>query len=100
MFMLNIMISVLGVIFFVLGFLVSFKKRYELVLFLIKGARKSADFAEQIGLILLMSGMLYIFVGIAGLVSSSLLLTVSLAVISLSLTASLMTLSTLKARRV
>lgn len=99
MFMLNIMISVLGVIFFVLGFLVSFKKRYELVLFLIKGARKSANFAEQIGLILLMSGMLYIFVGIAGLVSSSLILTVSLTVISLSLTASLMTLSTLKANR-
>ena len=99
MFMLNIMISVIGVMFFVLGFLVSFKKRYELVLFMIKGARKSANFAEQIGLILLMSGMLYIFVGIAGLVSSSLLLTISLAVISISLTASLIALSTVKATR-
>ena len=100
MFMLNIILSFAGIIFFGFGFLVSLKKKYELVTFFTgKSKVKSANFAEQIGLISLMSGMLYIFAGIVGLVSASLPFTVSLLVVCVSITASLMTLSTVKANR-
>ena len=100
MFMLNIILSFAGIIFFGFGFLVSLKKKYELVTFFTrKHIAKSENFAEQIGLISLMSGMLYIFAGIVGLVSASLPFTVSLVVACVCITASLMTLSTVKANR-
>ena len=99
MFMLNIMLTFMGIIFFAFGFLVSCKKKYALVTFFSRSAyAKSENFAEQIGLISLMSGMIYIFCGIVGLVSASLVLTLALVVICFSLTAALMTTSTLKAR--
>ena len=100
MFMLNIVLTFMGIIFFAFGFLVSFKKKYNLVSLFIRSAHsKNENFAEQIGLISLMSGMIYIFCGIVGLVSASLVLTLALMVVCVSLTAALMTTSTLKARK-
>ncbi len=100
MFMLNIMLTFMGIIFFVFGFLVSCKKKYNLVTFFTRSVyAKNENYAEQIGLISLMSGMLYIFAGIVGLVSASLIFTVALMVACVCATVSLMTMSTLKARK-
>ena len=73
MIMLNIIITVLGISFFAFGFLVSFKKKYSLVSVFAKAYNQ--QYAEQIGLISLMSGMLYIFSAIAGLVSANVIFT-------------------------
>jgi MFS superfamily sulfate permease-like transporter len=90
----------MGIIFFAFGFMVSFKKKYNLVSFFTKSPyTKNENYAEQIGLISLMSGMIYIFAGIVGLVSASLIFTVTLMVACIGATASLMTMSTIKARK-
>ena len=76
MIMLNIIITLLGITFFAFGFLVSFKKKYSLVSVFTKACNSDKEnFAERIGLISLMSGMLYIFAAIAGLVSASIIFT-------------------------
>ena len=101
MFMLNIIITLLGTVFFAFGFLVCFKKRYTLVSFLIND--KSCDndtYKEQIGLIFLMAGMLYIFAGIVGFVSASVWVSVSILLACTALIFSLFTHSTLKAKRI
>ena len=101
MFMLNIIITLLGTAFFAFGFLVCFKKKYSLVRFLITD--KSADnnaYCEQLGLIGLMSGMLYIFAGIVGFVSASLWVSVSLLLVCTAVTFSFFAHSTLKAKRI
>ena len=99
MIMLNVIISVLGITFFAFGFLVSFKKKYFLVSLFTKMARTNAEkqnYAEQIGLISLMSGMLYIFSAIAGLVSANVVFTLCFFAICVAITASMFLHSTLK----
>ncbi len=99
MIMLNIIITALGIAFFAFGFLVSFKKKYFLVSLFTKMARNNAErdsYAEQIGLISLMSGMLYIFSAIAGLVSASAAFTLCFFAICVMITASMFIHSTLK----
>ena len=102
MIMLNIIITVLGIAFFAFGFLVSFKKKYFLVSLFAKMARSSSErqsYAEQIGLISLMSGMLYIFSAIAGLVSANVVFTLCFFAICVAITASMFLHSTLKTNR-
>ena len=100
MIMLNIILSVFGVIFFIFGFLVSFKKKYGLVSVFTRSSRANdTNYPEQIGLISLMSGMLYIFAGIVGLVSSSLIFTACLFALCLIVTAALFLHSSLKANK-
>ena len=94
MIMLNIIITVLGIAFFAFGFLVSFKKKYSLVSLFAKAYNQ--QYAEQIGLVSLMSGMLYIFSAIAGLVSSSAAFTLCFFAICTMITASMFIHSTLK----
>ena len=101
MFMLNIIITLLGTEFFALGFLVCFKKRYALVSFLITDKSCNNDtYKEQIGLISLMAGMLYIFAGIVGFVSASVWVSISLLLACTSIIFSFFTHSTLKAKRI
>ena len=101
MFMLNIILSLLGIIFFVFGFLVTFKQKYNLV-FLSINSRNHKDnaYAEQIGLISLMSGMLYVFAAIAGLIFTSVIFSVLMLTVCLALTSSMFVLSTIRASRV
>ena len=94
MIMLNIIITVLGITFFAFGFLVSFKKKYSLVSLFAKA--NDQQYAEQIGLVSLMSGMLYIFSAIAGLVSASAAFTLCFFAICVMITASMFIHSTLK----
>ena len=94
MIMLNIIITVLGIAFFAFGFLVSFKKKYSLVSLFAKA--NNQQYAEQIGLVSLMSGMLYIFSAIAGLVSASAVLSLCFFAICTMITASMFIHSTLK----
>ena len=94
MIMLNIIITVLGIAFFAFGFLVSFKKKYSLVSLFVKA--NDQQYAEQIGLVSLMSGMLYIFSAIAGLVSASAVLSLCFFAICTMITASMFIHSTLK----
>lgn len=100
MFMLNIILTLVGIIFFVFGFLVTFKQKYNLVAMLVKSVNlKERAYAEQIGLISLMSGMLYIFAAIAGLVFTSVLFSVLMITACLSVTLSMFVTSTVKASR-
>ena len=102
MIMLNIIITVIGIAFFAFGFLVSFKKKYFLISFFTKMARSNAErdsYAEQIGLISLMSGMLYIFSAIAGLVSANVIFTLCFFAACVAITASMFLHSTLKTNR-
>lgn len=96
MFMLNMILSFAGIIFFVFGFLICFKKKHSIVTFFVKN--KGEGFAEQVGLISLMSGMIYIFAGIIGLVSASFAFTLMLMIACVALTLSFLTVSTLKAQ--
>ena len=100
MFMLNIILSLLGIIFFVFGFLVTFKQKYKLV-FLFTSSRnhKANAYAEQVGLILLMSGMLYVFAAIAGLIFTSIIFSVLMLTVCLAITSSMFVVSTIRASR-
>ena len=99
--MLNIIITFLGTAFFAFGFLVCFKKKYSLVSFLITDKTTDNDsYKEQLGLIGLMAGMLYIFGGIVGFISASLWVSVSLLLICSAVTFSFFAHSTLKAKRI
>lgn len=101
MFMLNIILFLTGIAFFVFGFLICFKKKYVLVNgFSPKEHRSERDtaYADQIGLIELMSGMLYIFSSIVGLMSESIIASLVLLVVCVSLTAIFMLISTVKTR--
>jgi hypothetical protein len=97
--MLNLMLTVIGIIFFVLGFLVAFKQKYNLVAFF---ARAKADngYAEQVGLILLMAGMLFVLTSIMALVFTSLLFSLVMIAVCLAITSSMFVVSTLRASRV
>lgn len=100
MFMFNITLTLIGIIFFMFGFVVTFKKKYNLVTVFIKNkasARYTDTYAEQIGLIALMSGMLYIFAGIVGFVSSSIFVSFLMFSVCVALTASLTVISSIKA---
>lgn len=102
MFMLNIALVFLGIVFFTFGFLVCFKKKYSLVSFLTRFSasdRCSVNFAEQAGLIGLMGGMLYIFAGIVGFVSSSILVSSLLLVACTCVSLSFFAHSTIKSRK-
>ncbi len=100
MFMLNIILTFVGIIFFVFGFLVTFKQKHNLVAMLVKSVKpENRAYAEQIGLISLMSGMLYIFAAIAGLVFASVLFSVLMVTACLTITLSMFVTSTLKAGR-
>ena len=100
MFMLNIILTLVGIIFFVFGFLVTFKQKYNLVALLVRAeCLKERAYAEQIGLICLMSGMLYIFAAIAGLVFASVLFSVLMVAACLAITAAMLVTSTVKAGR-
>ena len=96
MIMLNIILAVVGIIFFVLGFLVTFKQKYHLVTTFIN---KDNAYAGQIGLISLMAGMLYIFTAIIGLVFASLLFSVLMIAACLAITSAMFVTSTIKAGR-
>ena len=98
MFMLNIILTFIGIIFFVFGFLVTFKQKYNLVaLFASAKLRSGNAYAEQVGLISLMSGMLYIFSAIAGLVFTSLIFSILMVVICVAISSSMFVVSTLRA---
>ncbi len=100
MFMLNVILAFIGTISFMYGFLVCFKKKYNLVNAFARNAHaKDATYAEQIGLIALMSGMLFIFAGIVGFVSANLWVSVLLLTICGAITSSLLAHSTIKANR-
>ena len=100
MFMLNIVLTLVGIIFFVFGFLVTFKQKYGLVSFFASSKlQNNHAYAEQIGLISLMSGMLFIFAAIAGLVATSLLFSLFMIATCLSISSSMFTVSTIKAYR-
>ena len=98
MFMLNLMLTVIGIIFFVFGFLITFKHKYNLVSFF---APTKADnsYAEQIGLILLMSGMLYLLTSIMALVFASVLFSILMIAVCLAITSSMFVVSTVRASR-
>ena len=96
MIMLGIILAVVGIIFFAFGFLVTFKQKYNLVTMFIN---KDNAYAEQIGLISLMAGMLYIFTAIIGLVFASLLFSVLMIAACLAITAAMFVTSTIKAGR-
>ncbi len=99
--MLNIIITLLGTVFFAFGFLVCFKKKYSLVSFLMTDKSEDcAAYCEQLGLIGLMSGMLYIFAGIVGFVSASLWVSISLLLICSTVVFSFFAHCTLKAKRI
>lgn len=98
MFMLNLMITVIGIIFFVLGFLVSFKGKHNIVA-VFAPAKADKGYAEQVGLILLMSGMLYVLASIMSLVFASLLFSLLMIAACLSITASMFVVSTVRAGR-
>ena len=100
MFMLNLILTIIGIIFFVFGFLVTFKQKYNLVaLFTSSKVAGKGGYAEQVGLICLMSGMLYIFAAIAGLVFTSLLFSVLMIATCLAITSSMFVVSTVRAGR-
>ena len=100
MFMLNIVLTFIGIIFFVFGFLVTFKQKYNLVtMFVTSASHRDSGYAEQVGLISLMSGMLYIFAAIAGLVFTSLLFSIVMITTCFAITAIMFTVSTVKAGR-
>ncbi len=98
MFMLNLTITLIGIIFFVLGFLVAFKQRYSLVAFFAP-SKADESYAEQVGLILLMSGVLYVLTSIMSLVFTSLLFSLVMIAVCLSITASMFVISTVRASR-
>ena len=100
MFMLNIVLTFVGIIFFVFGFLVTFKHKYNLVATLVRSVNlKDSAYIEQIGLISLMSGMLYIFAAIIGFVFTSLLFSVFMIGACFAITAALFVTSTVRANR-
>ena len=100
MFMLNLILTVIGIIFFAFGFLVTFKQKHNLVaLFASSKVTTNNGYAEQVGLISLMSGMLYIFAAIAGLVFTSLLFSVLMIATCLAITSSMFVVSTVRAGR-
>ena len=100
MIMLNIILTVVGIIFFVFGFLVTFKQKYNLVtMFATSANLRDRAYAEQIGLISLMSGMLYIFAAIAGLVFASVLFSVLMITACLAITAAMFVTSTVRASK-
>ena len=102
MFMFNITLTLIGIIFFTFGFVVTFKKKYNLVAIFIKNkaSQNINTYAEQIGLIALMSGMLYIFAAIVGLVCANIIVSLSILSICVALTTSLMLISTKNAKKV
>lgn len=98
MFMLNLVLTLIGIIFFVFGFLVTFKQKYNLVaLFASSKVARGNSYAEQVGLISLMSGMLYIFAAIAGLVFTSLLFSLLMIATCLAISSSMFVVSTVRA---
>ncbi len=100
MFMLNIILALFGIVFFAFGFLISFKKKYFLAnLVSFTKADDDSAYSEQIGLISLMSGMLYIFAGIVGFVSANLFVSLSLMVVCTIIMISFLTVSKTKAVR-
>ena len=100
MFMLNIILTFVGIIFFVFGFLVTFKQKYNLVSIFVKSeSLRERAYAEQVGLISLMSGMLYIFSAIAGLVFASVLFSVLMITACFAITLTMFVTSTVKAGR-
>ena len=100
MFMLNLALTFIGLIFFVLGFLVTFKQKHSLVaLFASQKVSANNGYAEEVGIICLMSGMLYIFAAIAGLVFTSLLFSVLMIATCLAITSSMFVVSTVRAGR-
>lgn len=96
MIMLNIILTFVGIIFFGFGFLVTFKQKYNLVTML---TGRDDAYAEQVGLISLMSGMLYIFAAIIGFVFTSLLFSVFMIGACFAITAALFVTSTVRANR-
>ena len=102
MFMLNIALVFLGIVFFTFGFLVCFKKKYNLVSFLIRYGetdRYSDNYREQIGLIGLMGGMLYIFAGIVGFVSANIWVSTALLLICTTISFFFFAHSTISSRK-
>lgn len=101
MFMLNIMITILGTAFFAFGFLVCFEKKYSLVSpFITDKSRDNDRYREQLGLIGLMAGMIYIFAGIVGFISASVWVSASLFLACTAITFFLFAHSTLKLDRI
>ena len=100
MFMLNIILTLIGITFFAFGYLVVFKKKYSLVA-LISGAkiRTCAAYAEEIGLISLMSGTLFIFSAISGLIFASVIFSVIMIAVCLAITSSMFVISTVRASK-
>ncbi len=98
MFMLNLMLTLIGIIFFVLGFLITFKGKHNLVAFFAP-AKADNSYAEQVGLILLMSGMLYVLTSIMALVFTSLLFSLIMIAACLAITSSMFVVSTVRAGR-
>ena len=99
MIMLNIILTFVGIIFFVFGFLVTFKQKYNLVTMFVSRNIKDSSYAEQVGLISLMSGMLYIFAAIIGLVFSSILFSVLMISACFAISAAMFVTSTIRAGR-
>lgn len=98
MFMLNLMLTAIGIIFFVLGFLVTFKGKHNLVAFLAP-AKTDKGYTEQVGLILLMSGMLYVLTSIMSLVFTSILFSLIMTASCLLITSLMFVASTVRATR-
>ena len=98
MFMLNLMLTVIGIIFFVFGFLVTFKGKYNLVAFLAT-AKANKGYAEQLGLIFLMAGMLFVLTSIMALVFASLIFSLIMTAACISIISSMFVVSTLRASR-
>lgn len=99
MFMINLMLTVIGIIFFVFGFLVTFKGKQNLVAFFAP-AKADSGYAEQVGLILLMSGMLYVLTSIMSLVFTSIFFSLVMIAVCLTITSSMFIVSTVRAGRV
>lgn len=98
MFMLNLMLTLIGIIFFVFGFLITFKGKYNLVAFFAP-ANADNSYAEQVGLILLMSGMLYVLSSIMALVFTSVIFSLVMVATCFAITTSMFVVSTVRASR-
>ena len=98
MFMLNLTLTFIGIIFFVFGFLITFKQKYNLVRFFAP-ANADNSYAEQIGLILLMSGILYVLTSIMALVFASVIFSLIMLAACFAITSSMFVVSTVRASR-
>lgn len=89
MFVLDIILMIVGVAFFTLGYLICFRKHFKLISGFESNYKKGIcdeSYAIQTGMILVMAGVVYVFCGMTALIVSKAVFSIAILLICILLT--------------